>query len=86
MADLAPEPFDGLAARFAKTAERAGPHSVDCALRGIEDIETLLEIGSSALQALVARGQDPSVPALALWREFYHAREALLALVEPTAA
>ena len=37
--------------------------------------------GVTALLAVSARGQDPTAAALALWREYHHARAALLALV-----
>ena len=37
----------------------------------------------SSLLAVHARGANPAAPALALWREFHAARDALLALVPP---
>jgi len=37
--------------------------------------------GVQALLAVSARGQDPTAAALTLWREYHHARAALLALV-----
>ena len=55
------------------------------AARGIEDIEAMMRIGLVALTAVTARGQDASAPALALWREFHHAREAVLMTLEPYA-
>lgn len=55
------------------------------AARGVEDIEAMMRIGLVALTAVTARGQDASAPALALWREFHHAREAVLTTLEPYA-
>ena len=46
-----------------------------------------MRAGVQALLAVSARGQDPTAAALSLWREYHHARAALLELVsEPAAA
>lgn len=55
----------------------------EAAEQGIDDISAVLEPGLSALLAVHARGANPAAPALALWREFHAARDALLALVPP---
>ncbi len=49
--------------------------------RSIEDLMAMMEPGLAALLAVSARGADARVPALALWREYCAAREALLALL-----
>lgn len=56
--------------------------------RGLEDVDAMMRLGLTALGAVTARGQDASAPALALWREFHHAREAMLfaLLPQPKAA
>ena len=90
LADLAPEPLETEVNRFelALLEQSAGPslHTLDAALRGLDDIETLLKMGLVALRSVEARGQDTGAPALALWREFYHARETILAILKPAAA
>lgn len=57
----------------------------EAAEQGIEDLSAILEAGLSALLSAHARGANPTAPALALWREFRAARDALLALVPPDA-
>ncbi len=52
----------------------------------IEDMTAMMQPGLAALLATRARGQDASIPARALLREFYAARDAVLALLpEPGA-
>ena len=51
----------------------------------IGDIDAMMQPGLTALRTLPARGQDAVAPALALWREFYSAREAVLAMLDNTA-
>lgn len=46
------------------------------------DMDAMLEPGLKALRALSEQGNDVTFPALALWREFYHTRQALVDLVE----
>ena len=53
------------------------------AAQGLGDIEAMLGAGLSALATLAARGQEPQVPALALWREFHAARASVLAALQP---
>ncbi|TNE29160.1 MAG: hypothetical protein EP350_10090 [Alphaproteobacteria bacterium] len=79
-AALAKEPFDGQIASFPKRIVETGGAALDLAQRGIEDIDAVLRPGLAALRAIHARGQEPTAPALALWREFHAARHALLSL------
>jgi hypothetical protein len=86
VADLAPEAVDPIMARFDEATSSHNSHALEVARRGLEDMELLVEMGLSALREVEARGQEAHAPALALWREFYHAREAVLGLMEPEAA
>lgn len=90
MAQLSPEPTGEMNTRFANALARTGmlfgnPTHI-AAERGVEDMEMLIEMGLTALKEVESRGQDPGAPALALWREVYHAREAVLSVMEPVAA
>lgn len=92
MADLADEPqsastnTNGNAALFAQGLAGAEEAIRTLAQSGLEDMECLLDHGIRALKEVEARGQDTHAPALALWREFYHAREAVLQMVQPATA
>ncbi|WP_298306715.1 hypothetical protein [uncultured Erythrobacter sp.] len=86
MADLAPEPMDTVTSRLDQALAVSGTHSYGAALRGLEDVDMLVTMGLTALREVKARGRDANAPALALWREFYHAREAVLTVLEPAAA
>jgi hypothetical protein len=84
MARLAPERFEGDLAEFPARIERA-PEAVRLmAEQSLEDIEALLRTGFTALEVIARRGDLAPAgvqnPALALWREFYKARAALLGL------
>ncbi|SFF77859.1 hypothetical protein SAMN05518801_101453 [Novosphingobium sp. CF614] len=48
--------------------------------QGIEDLSAIMQPAVSALLAALAHGADPRPAALALWREFVAARDALLGL------
>lgn len=85
VADLAPEAFGEELSAFPKQIGNAAEWQRTMALQGIEDIGEMMSPGLTALSTITARGQDASVPALALWREFHHARESVLALVQPAA-
>lgn len=86
IAGLSPEEFAGDVAAFPAMLEGASEWQRTMAWQGIEDIDAMMGSGLSALATVTARGQDASAPAQALWREFHHAREAVLALVQPAAA
>lgn len=79
-AALADEPFDDQLASFPARISEAGIDALGLAQRGLEDIDAILQPGLAALRSISARGQEPTAPALALWREFHAARQALLAL------
>jgi len=81
LAYLSPERPSSEIASFAVAWERAGAAQRELALQGIEDIEAMMKPGLAALETIIARGSAPTAAALALWREFHGAREALLALV-----
>lgn len=53
----------------------------DLVWRGVEDIEAMLQPGLAALRILAERRQDPSAPALTLWRELHGARTAVLRIL-----
>jgi len=86
IADLSPEAFDGDLAAFPNLLSNASTWQQDLAWQGIEDIDAMMRPGLAALSTITARGQDPSAPALALWREFHHARGTVLAVVQPGAS
>ncbi len=85
IAALSPEEFSGDIAAFPHLLGRANEWQRDMAWQGIEDIDAMMRPGLSALGTITARGQDASAPALALWREFHQARQAVLGLVQPGA-
>lgn len=85
MADIAPEKSDDILAAFPALLDGANAWQYGIAASGVEDAEVLLRLGLTALATVTARGQDPSVPALALWREFHHARETVLSTLQPHA-
>ncbi|MEL6531221.1 MAG: hypothetical protein AAFQ27_14785 [Pseudomonadota bacterium] len=82
-ADLAPERTDARIARFPAMVGNAHEWQRELAWQGLEDIDAMMRPGLSALSTLSDRGHDATAPALALWREFYRAREAVVSLVDP---
>ena len=80
MAALSREPFAGRLAEFPLAIRRQLPGRVDVAVNAISDLLAITEPGLAALDAIEARGQDATAPALALWREFHASREAVMAL------
>lgn len=50
----------------------------------IDDMAAMMQPGIAALLGVNARGADPRPAALALWREFVSARDAVLALLPPS--
>ena len=79
-AALAEEPFREELASFPARIRDASIAEQELARCGLEDIAAVLQPGLVALRAISARGQEPTAPALALWREFHAARQALLSL------
>ncbi len=80
LAGISREKFEGEIAAFPGHLCDAGEAAQELAWQGIEDIDAMLQPGLTALRTITARGQDASVPALALWREFHCARAAILRL------
>lgn len=82
MAQLAAEPRSKTCDIFPDLTSQASSWQRNLAADAIGDIEAMIEPGLAALALLQERGQDPLAPALALWREFYTAREAVLAMLK----
>lgn len=81
MAQLAPEPFEQELAGFPAQYDCALPSTRALAGYALDDIEALLHTGLTALEAIAAREGAVQIPALTLWREFYTARAALIAMI-----
>ncbi|MEM7701310.1 MAG: hypothetical protein AAF251_05180 [Pseudomonadota bacterium] len=82
MADLSPEPFGDALAGFPERLAAVSILQRELAEQGLEDIEAMLRPGLTALATLRKREASALAPALALWREFYDARGAVLALAD----
>lgn len=80
-AHLAPERSGQFITAFPAMLEHAGESQRQRALQGIEDIDAMMQPGMTALRTISARGVDVGPPALALWREFHAAREAVIEIV-----
>lgn len=81
LAGLAAEKPSAQVRNFPALIKDAGGWRVDLAAEGVADLAAIMRPGVKALLAVSARGQDPTAAALTLWREYHHARAALLALV-----
>jgi hypothetical protein len=86
LAALAPEPYDNDLAAFPSLIESTGGAYLTLARDALADLEAILQPGLTALRTIHSRGQDPTSPALALWREFHAARAALLSLARARTA
>ena len=75
------EPSDKVLALPLRAAETGG-HAFQAVARGIDDLAAVMQPGLRALLAITAQGKDTTAAALTLWREFHHARAAILDLVE----
>ena len=82
LAAISVEAFGAAQQAFPDRIAEAHAWQRELAWQGIEDIDALMRPGLDALQTITARGQDTSAPALALWREFYAARNAVLAIAD----
>lgn len=82
MARLAPEPFGPELSSIPAVLETSPQATHTLAHNALEDIEALLQTGLTALEAIAARGNAVQTPALTLWREFYTARAAVIALAQ----
>lgn len=80
LAGFADEPPSSEIRDFPTAIRRAMPWRRELAHSGIDDLAAIMEPGIAALLAVHARGSDTRAPALALWREFRAARDALLTL------
>ena len=83
LAELPDEAVDPAILSFPEAMREAGGWRLAAAEQGIEDLLAVLVPGLSALLTAHARGSDITPPALALWREFESARDALLILTPP---
>ena len=86
LAELGEERSDDANRSFVRCLQSADKHAADAATRGLEDMELLVSVGLKALLEVQAREKDVQAPALALWRELYHAREAVLSVLKPVPA
>lgn len=78
LARIAAEPA---ATPIASLIANAQPWQRNLAGQAIDDVTAMLGSGLTALATLSGRGQDTAAPALALWREFHAARDALMAVL-----
>jgi hypothetical protein len=86
LADLACEAPQPDLVDFPARLHLARPWQRELAWQGLEDIDAMMRPGLAALRVIVARGRDATAPALALWREFHAAREAVMGLFAHTPA
>ena len=82
-AGIVADPMTAALRNFPAVMRDAGGWRRAMAEQGIADISAFMEPGLSALLAVHARGVSPAAPALALWQEFVHARDALMMLTPP---
>lgn len=81
MAGLAAEKPSAQVRNFPALIKDVGGWRLELAMNGVSDMAAMMRPGVQALLAVAARGQDPTPAALTLWREYHHARAALLELV-----
>ena len=81
LAGLAPESATPQIRNFPALIKDIGGWRFDVAADMIGDISAMMRPGLTALLAVNARGQDATAAAMTLWREYHHARSAVLALV-----
>ena len=81
MAGLAPEKRSAQLRDFPAMIGEVGGWRYELANNGVADLSAMMRPGVKALLAVAARGQDPTAAALTLWREFHHARAALVGLI-----
>lgn len=80
LARLAPEPVE-IGGELGAVIARAAPWQRTLVAQTVSDCAAMLDTGLAALATLVRRGQDPSAPALVLWREFHAARAAMVSVL-----
>lgn len=81
LAGLAAEKPGPRERNFVSQVQTLGGARLKLAENHVADMAAFMQPGLAALLAVNARGQDATAPALSLWREYYFAREALMALV-----
>jgi hypothetical protein len=81
MAGLASEKPSAHVRNFPALIKDLGGWRLELATDGVADLAAMMKPWVKALLAVSARGQDPTAAALSLWREYHHARAALLGLV-----
>jgi hypothetical protein len=86
LAGLEAEPASAQIRNFPPLLREVDQRRREVAERGIEDLAAIMEPGLAALLAVNARGADAKAPALALWREYQAARQALMALLPEAGA
>lgn len=70
-------------AAFPANLAQAPEWRAGLATRALADLEAVLRPGTQALVTIEAEGRDPVAAAVALWQEFYRARQGILDLVLP---
>ncbi len=78
LAGLTEETYQGELKEFGEALHHIRPDHRQFCHQGLDDIRIMLSTGLSALHTIEARGQDVTAPALALWREYFSARLALM--------
>ncbi|MXO91494.1 hypothetical protein [Pontixanthobacter aquaemixtae] len=86
LARLAPEKPTNRIRNFPALIKDAEGWRHELAKNHVADLAAMMKPGVSALLAVNARGQDATVAALTLWREYFEAREAVLSLLPETGA
>ena len=81
LAGLAAERPSPQVRNFPALIKDAGGWRFELAADLIGDLTAMMRPGLTALLAVNARGQDATAAAVTLWREYHHARNAVLALV-----
>ena len=81
LAQLAPEQRSDAVSTFPQRAGEAGDDVFKVVAIGVADLVSIMQPGLHALLAMTSDGRDATGPALALWREFHMAREAICSLV-----
>ncbi|KLE34265.1 hypothetical protein [Aurantiacibacter luteus] len=84
LAGVTPEQGGTAMRNFPALIRDCAPWRRRLADNGCVDLAAVMEPGIAALLAINARGADCRPAALALWREFTAAREAMLALLPPS--
>ena len=83
LAQLAEEDLPPEALGFASRADGLDAARRSLVSEAIDDLAALLQVGLRSLSALSEQGRDPTAPALQVWREYYRARSAIMALAGP---